>query len=85
MQKSNTIKYSFTMDRNLYYAYKSVISENGENVKSDIINHMKRVLHYKTPNADTIAAIREVQRLKANPNRKSYDSFSELLNDLNNE
>ena len=31
------------------------------------------------------AAIEEVQRLKADPNKKSYGSFAELLEDLDND
>ena len=33
-------------------------------------------------NAETIAAIKEVQELKKNPNKKAYDCFSKLLEDL---
>ena len=33
-------------------------------------------------NAETVAAIKEVQELKKAPNKKTYDSFSELLEDL---
>lgn len=36
-------------------------------------------------NAETLAAIEEVQRLKADPHKKSYGSFAELLEDLDNE
>lgn len=36
-------------------------------------------------NADTIAAIEEVQKLKADPNKKTYGSFAELLGDLDDE
>lgn len=35
-----------------------------------------------TPNEETLAAIHEVQELKKNPNKKTYGSFSELLEDL---
>jgi DNA-damage-inducible protein J len=34
------------------------------------------------PNAETKAAIEEVQALKKDPNKKTYKSFSELLADL---
>lgn len=50
----------------------------------------KSVREYRIPfeigaenlNAETIAAIREVQELKRNPNKKTYSSFEELLEDL---
>ncbi len=34
------------------------------------------------PNAGTIAAIEEVQRMKHDPDKKLYTSFSELLSEL---
>lgn len=85
MSKENTVTCSFTMDRNIYNAYKSIVSGNGENVKGNIVRYMMSVIRYETPNADTIAAIEEVQNLKVNPNKKTYDSFKDLLEDLNNE
>lgn len=42
----------------------------------------KSVIKYETPNADTIEAIREVQQLKNNPDKKTYTSFSELLEEI---
>lgn len=37
------------------------------------------------PNAETIAAIEEVEMMRANPNKKTYSSFSELLEEVENE
>lgn len=85
MSKANTVTCSFTMDRDIYNAYKSIVSGNGENVKGNIVRYMMSVIRYETPNADTISAIEEVQRLKANPHKKTYSSFAELLGDLDNE
>lgn len=78
----NTVTCSFTMDRDIYNAYKSIIVRNGENVKGNIVRYMKSVIQYEIPNAETIAAIEEVQELKKNPNKKTYSSFEELLEDL---
>ena len=36
----------------------------------------------ETLNAETIAAVEEVQRLKTDPNKKVYNSFEELLADI---
>ena len=36
------------------------------------------------PNRKTIKAIKEVQELEKNPNKKTYGSFAELLEDLDN-
>ena len=35
-----------------------------------------------TPNAGTLAAIAEVQKMKHNSNKKLYSSFSELLKEI---
>ena len=82
---SNSVTCSFTLDRETYNAYKSIISANGENVKGNIVSYMQSVIQFKTPNADTIQAIEEVQELKNNPNKKIYSSFSQILEELNDE
>lgn len=78
----NTVTCSFTMDRDIYNAYKSVVAKNGENVKGNLVRYMKSVITYDIPNAETLEAIAEVQELKKNPNKKTYNSFAELLEDL---
>lgn len=35
-----------------------------------------------SPNEETISAIKEVQQMKQNPNKKLYSSFSELLKEV---
>ena len=79
----NTVICSFTMDRDVYNAYKSIVVRCGENVKGNLVRYMQSVIQYETPNAETIAAIEEVQRLKADPNKKTYSSFAEILEELN--
>ena len=71
------------MDRDVYNAYKSIVVRCGENVKGNLVRYMQSVIQYETPNAETIAAIEEVQRLKADPNKKTYSSFAEILEELN--
>ncbi len=78
----NTVTCSFTMDRDVYNAYKSIVVRNGENVKGNLVNYMKDVIQYELPNAETIAALEEVKELKKNPHKKTYGSFAELLEDL---
>lgn len=80
--KPDTITCSFVMDRNVYNAFKSIVSSQGQNVKSNIIRYMQSVIQYGTPNADTILAIQEVEALKKDPNKKVYNSFSEVLEEL---
>lgn len=85
MSNSKTVTCSFTMDRDIYNAYKSIVASNGENVKGNLVRYMMNVIRYGTPNADTVEAIEEVQRLKKDPNKKTYGSFAELVGDLDNE
>lgn len=85
MNNSKTITCSFTMDREIYNAYKSIVIKNGENVKGNLVRHMLDVIQFDIPNSDTISAIKEVQMLKNNPNKKVYSSFSEILGELDNE
>ena len=80
--KSDLITCSFVMDRNVYNAFKSIVSRQGQNVKGNIVRYMQSVIQYDNPNADTILAIQEVETLKKDPNKKVYGSFSEVLEDL---
>jgi hypothetical protein len=80
--KSDMITCSFVMDRKVYNTFKSIVSKQGQNVKGNIVRYMQSVIQYDTPNADTILAIREAEDLKKNPNKKVYNSFSEVLEEL---
>ena len=83
MNKSSTVTYSFTLDRDIYDTYKSIIVNNHENVKENLINYMKKVIRYETPNADTIEAIEEVEQMKAHPqDYPIYNSFEEILQEM---
>ena len=83
--KKNTVTCSFIMDRDIDNAYKSIVVMNGENVKENLVKYMKSVIEYGTANAETIAAIEEVKRLKADPDKKTYNSFAEIMKEINNE
>lgn len=80
--KSDMITCSFVMDRNVYNAFKSIVSRQGENVKGNIVKYMQSVIRYDTPNADTILAIQEAEILKKDPDKKVYSKFSEVLEEL---
>lgn len=85
MNNSNTVTCSFTMDRDLYNQYKSIIVKDGKNVKGDLIRYMQQVIAHEVPNDDTLEALKEVKMIKANPeNYKSYNSFEEILAELDN-
>ena len=40
---SKSITCSFSMDRDIYNAYKSVVAANGENVKGNLLRYMQSV------------------------------------------
>ena len=79
--KPDTVTCSFVMDRNIYNAFKSVVSKHGQSVKESIVDYMQSVIQYDTPNIKTMLAIQETENLKKDPNKKVYSSFSEILNE----
>jgi len=71
------------MDREVYNAFKSIISRNGENVKGNIVRYMQNVVQYEIPNAETIVAIEEVKKMKSDPTiGKTYNNVEEMMRDL---
>ena len=60
MKKPNTVTCSFTMDRDIYNAYRSIVVGNGENVKGNLVNYMMDVIRYGAPNVDTIEAMKKI-------------------------
>lgn len=83
MKNNNTVTCSFSMDRDVYNAFKSIITGNGENVKGNIVRYMQSVINYDIPNAETIAAIEEVQKMKSDPTiGKTYSNVDEMMRDL---
>ena len=83
MNNDNTVTCSFSMDRKTYDAFKSIVVKNHQNVKCNLIRYMQYVIDYDIPNPETIDAIEEVQRMKADPTLgKSYDNVDEMMRDL---
>lgn len=67
---NKTITCSFSMDRDTYNAYKSIVTGHGENVKGNIVKYMQSVIKYEIPNIETIQAIEEVEDLKKQKEKK---------------
>ncbi len=80
--KSSTVTCSFVCDRNLYNDFKSIVTRNGQNVKDNLTAYMKSIVDYEIPNSTTILAIEEAEELLKDPNKKVYNSFSEVLEEL---
>jgi len=71
------------MDREIYDAFNRIVSSHGENVNGNIIRYMQNVIKYEIPNVETIAAIEEVQKMKADSTiGKTYDNVDEMMRDL---
>lgn len=83
MAKSSTVTCSFSMDRATYDAFKSIVVKNHQNVKGNLVRYMQQVIDYEIPNAETIAAIEEVQRMKADSSiGKTYTDVDEMMKDI---
>lgn len=83
MSSNSTVTCSFSMDRAVYNAYKSIVVQKGDNVKSNLIRYMQQVIEYGTPNAETIFAIKEVERMKKDPSiGKAYLDVDAMMQDL---
>lgn len=78
----DNVRISFRLDRDIYNQYKRIVSDHGENVKGNLVRHMQTVIRYGIANTETLEAIAEVRALKRDPNKKSYGSFSEILEDM---
>ncbi len=85
MVNSNTVTCSFSMDRDTYDAFKSIVVKNHQNVKGNLVRYMQYVIDYGIPNAETLDAIAEVQQMKTDPTiGKTYDDVDEMMRDLLN-
>lgn len=80
---SETVTINFSLDRNTYNRYKSIVAMHGENVKGNLIKYMQTVIQYGTPNAETIEAMKEADEISRDPNTKRYASFAEILAEVN--
>ena len=46
---------------------------------------VKDIIEYETVNEETADAIEEVKMLKADPDKKKYNSFAEIMEEIDNE
>ena len=79
------------MDENLKQDFDSLCGELGLNMTTAFNIFARTVIRQRglpfsvaldTPNAETLAAVAEVQRMKRTPNKKLYSNFSELLKEV---
>lgn len=83
MADTKTVTCSFTLDRETYDAYKSIVVKNHENVKGNLIRYMKDVINFEIPNKETIEAIKEVEAMKKDSSiGKSYTDIDRMMEEL---
>lgn len=79
------------MDENLKRDFDKMCGDLGMNMTTAFNIFAKTVVRQHgipfpvsldVPNTDTLAAIGEVQRMKKDPNKKLYSSFSEILREV---
>ena len=78
-----TVTCSFTVDRDLYDHYKSIVVRHHQNVKGNLIGHMQAVIDQYEPKAETIEAIKEVELMKKDPSvGKGYSDAEAMTEKL---
>ena len=83
MTKADTVTCSFSVNRDLYNRYKSKIVLEGKNVRGDLVRHMQNVAEEKKPNTETFEALKEVELMKADPEKyKGYTDIDMMMKDL---
>ena len=85
------INVNIRMDENIKQEFERLCTELGLNMTTAFNIFARTVvrqhripfeLALDTPNAETIEAINEVRQAKGNPNKKLYDSFADLLKEV---
>lgn len=90
----STTNVTIRMDEDLKKQAEDLFSDLGLNMTTAFIAFIKQsvreqripfILSRDIPNNETKLAIQEVQELKKNKNKKTYSSFSELVEEVQNE
>lgn len=85
---------TFRMDENLKKQAEELFNELGMNLTTAYTIFTKAALRYhglpfdvvlEIPNAETVAAIEEAEKISRDPNTRRYANFSELLEEVQNE
>ncbi len=86
-----TTNVTIRMDEGLKKQAEELFSDLGLNMTTAFVAFAKQAVREQRipfmiskniPNAETKAAIKEIEELKKNPNKKTYSNFSELLKDV---
>ena len=86
-----TTNVTIRMDEDLKKQAEELFADLGMNMTTAIVTFTKQavreqaipfVISRNIPNEETIQAIKEVERLKKDPNKRTYSSFDELLKEV---
>ena len=77
LMNSNTVTCSFLIDRDLYEAYRSFLLCRGESPEDDLSRYMNWVVSQEVPNAQTRAAIEEVNEMIQTGSGQHFDGSTE--------
>ena len=89
-----TTNVTIRMDEELKKQAEELFADLGLNMTTAFTTFVKQavreqripfIISREVPNQETIKAIEEIQMLKTDPNKKTYSSFSELLEEVKNE
>ncbi len=88
------INVTIRMDEDIKHQADDLFSDLGMSLSGAITVFIKQAIRQQAipftiardvPNQETLEAIEEVQRLKNDPAKKTYDSFNEILKELDSE
>lgn len=88
------VNVTIRMDEDIKRQADDLFSDLGMSLSGAITVFMKQAIRQQAipfkiardiPNRETLEAIEEVQRLKNDPTKKTYDSFDEILKELDSE
>ena len=88
------VNVTIRMDEDIKRQADDLFSDLGMTLSGAITVFMKQAIRQQAipfkiardiPNRETLEAIEEVQRLKNDPTKKTYDSFDEILKELDSE
>ena len=91
---AETTNLSIRMDKELKEQAEQLFSELGMNMTTALNIFVRQAVRQRkipfeislnVPNAETMAAIEEANRISRNPNAKRYSSFEELVAEVQNE
>ncbi len=80
--ETNHVDCCFSIDENIFNAFKTIVASKGQTVEQNLENYMKSVIYHKNLNYGTLLAFEESELSKKEAYNKVYNSFSDILKKL---